>query len=152
MAPRLEQAVSAHKDLRERLRAILNVKLEYFEPSRHLLRALTSHTDPEHPLSPFGSKTREIREKDMQFFERALAGSSTRVPEDLKSYLPRILWMYQMGVILFWIHDRSAAQEKTVALIDKSLRIVVALIKLSGLPLTQPLRRLVRELVDTVAD
>jgi Flp pilus assembly protein TadB len=60
--------------------------------------------------------------------------------------------MYQMGVILFWINDRSAGQKKTQALLDKSLDVVVRLIKLAGLPLTRPLRRMVIDLVDTVTE
>jgi hypothetical protein len=57
-----------------------------------------------------------------------------------------------MGVILFWINDRSAGQKKTQALLDKSLNVVVRLIKLAGLPLTRPLRRMVIDLVDTVTE
>jgi hypothetical protein len=130
----------------------VRVKLDYFEPSRRFLGALSVHTDPNHPLSPFSAQTREIRENDMRFFERALEGSRVRVPDDLQAYLPRLLWMYQMGMILFWINDRSAGQKKTQALIGKSLEVVVRLIKLASLPLTKPLRRMVIDLVDTVTE
>src|ERR1700746_1009379 len=40
MAPLLEAALSGSKDLKERLRALLEVKLRYFEPNRRLLGAL----------------------------------------------------------------------------------------------------------------
>ena len=73
-----------------------------------------------------------------------------RVAQDLRTYLPRLLWMYQMGVILFWIHDRSVGQKKTGQLLAKSLDVVVRLIQLAGLPLTRPLRKIVIELMDTV--
>ncbi len=152
MTARLEDLLAASRDLAERLRGILQVKLAYFEPSRRFLGALSVHTDPNHPLSPFSAQTREIREKDMQFFARAVDGSRVRVPDDLRAYLPRLLWMYQMGVILFWINDRSAGQKKTQALIGKSLEVVVRLIKLASLPLTKPLRRMVIDLVDTVTE
>lgn len=55
-----------------------------------------------------------------------------------------------MGVILFWIYDRSEGQRKTQALLDKSLNIIVRLIKISSLPLMRPLRRVVVDLVETV--
>jgi AcrR family transcriptional regulator len=152
MTARLEDVLSGSKDLAARLRGIVQVKLDYFEPSRRFLGALSVHTDPGHPLSPFSAQTREIRENDMGFFARAVDGSRVRVPEDLQPYLPRLLWMYQMGVILFWINDRSAAQRRTQALLDKSLGVVVRLIKLAGLPLTKPLRRMVIDLVDTVTE
>jgi len=152
MTARLEELLAGSRNLVERLRGILQVKLDYFEPSRRFLGALSVHTDPNHPLSPFSAQTREIRENDMRFFERAVDSSHVRVPDDLRTYLPRLLWMYQMGMIFFWIYDRSAGQKKTQALIDKSLEVVVRLIKLASLPLTRPLRRMVIDLVDTVTE
>jgi AcrR family transcriptional regulator len=152
MAARLEDVLAGSKDLAGRIRGIVQVKLDYFEPSRRFLGALSVHTDPNHPLSPFSAQTREIRDNDMGFFGRAVDGSRVRAPEDLQAYLPRLLWIYQMGVILFWINDRSAGQKKTQALLDKSLNVVVRLIKLAGLPLTRPLRRMVIDLVDTVTE
>ena len=128
---------------------MVRIKLDYFGPSRTFLGALSAHSDPQHPLSPFSEQSRAIRESDMGYFEKALSGSRVRVPDDLKSYLPRLLWMYQMGLILFWIYDRSEGQRRTQALLEKSLRVVVRLVKLSSLPLMQPLRRLVVDLVDT---
>jgi len=150
MEPELEAALEASRDLRERLRRLIEVKLEYFAPSRRLLGALSGHTNPEHPLSPFSAQTQAIREADIRVFERALEGSRVTVAADLRDYLPRLLWMYQMGVILFWINDGSQGQKKTRALLDKSLDVVVRLIKFAGLPLTRPLRRMVTELVDVV--
>jgi len=149
MAPLLEAALTSTKDLEERIRRIIRIKLDYFEPSRAFLGALSAHTDPQHPLSPFSEQSRAIRESDMGYFERALAVSRSRLPDDLQPYLPRLLWMYQMGLILFWIYDRSEGQRRTHALLDKSLRVVVRLLKLSGLPLMQPLRRMVIDLTDT---
>jgi len=151
MAPRLDAALSGSKDLTVRIAAILAVKLDYFHLSRRLLGALSAHTDPEHPLSPFSDRTRACRERDMEVFVQAISGSRTHVPDDLRAQLPRLLWMYQMGVILFWIYDRSEGQQKTHALIEKSLHIIVRLIKLSSLPLMRPLRRVVVDLVETVS-
>ena len=116
-----------------------------------LLGALAGHTDPAHPLSPFSDQTREIRERDMKFFERALEDSRVRISPDLQGVLPRILWMYQMGLILFWIYDRSSGQRRTHALVDQSVGVVVGLIKLSGFPLLRPVRKRVVALLETVS-
>jgi AcrR family transcriptional regulator len=150
MEPRLEQALEKSRDLKERLRGLIEVKLDYFAPSRKLLGALSGHTNPDSPLSPFSERTREIREHDIAFFERALLESRTTGPKDLKKHLPRLLWMYQMGIILFWIYDSSRGQTKSDLLLTKSLDIVVRLIKLSSLPLTGPIRRSVVQLMDTL--
>jgi AcrR family transcriptional regulator len=149
MAPLLEQTLAETRDLEECLRRIIGIKLEYFQPSRAFLGALSAHSDPQHPLSPFSEQSRTIREADIEIFARAMEGSRSRLSDDLKPYLPRLLWMYQMGLILFWIYDRSEGQVKTHALLDKSLRVVVRLIKLSGSPLMRPLRRMVIDLADT---
>ncbi len=152
MEPRIVDALASGGDFEERLRALLEVKLNYFEPNRTLLRALAAHTDPEHPLSPFSSRTRDIRDHDTKTFEQLLAHSRVRIPPDLKLHLPRILWMYQMGVILFWIYDRSETCRRTHKLLDKSLPVVVRLVKLSGFPLMSPVRRMVIDLVETLTE
>jgi AcrR family transcriptional regulator len=152
MEPHLEQALDEGRDLKERLRKLIDVKLEYFAPSRELLGALSGHTNPRSPLSPFSAQTRDIRERDIGFVTRALEGSRTPGPRDLKAHLPLLLWMYQMGIILFWINDGSRRQAKTRVLMDKSLDIVTRLIRLSSLPLTGPIRRAVAQLVNALME
>jgi hypothetical protein len=56
-----------------------------------------------------------------------------------------------MGLILFWLYDRSPAQKRTAALMEKSLGLLVSLLRLSGLPLMKPLRKTALELVETMA-
>jgi AcrR family transcriptional regulator len=152
LEPVIEQALAGGKHLKERLAALLEAKLKYFEPNRRLLGALAAHADPEHPLSPFSAATREIRERDVASFARALAASGIRVARDLEPHLPRILWMYQMGLILFWIYDRSPAQQRTRTLIRKSATIVERLVKLAAFPLMRPVRRMVVDLMHTVTE
>jgi AcrR family transcriptional regulator len=152
MTPQMEEVLNATTDIRKRLAGILDVKLSYFESSRRLLGALAAHTDPAHPLSPFSHATGEIREHDIDLFRRAISESKLRVPDDLNAILPDLIWMYQMGIILYWIHDRSPHQTKTRALLDKSLYLIVRLVQLSGLPLMRPLRRQVIELVEVATN
>jgi AcrR family transcriptional regulator len=147
LSPRLEEALAKTHGLEERLRAMLEIKLAYFAPNRKLMGALSAHIDPQHPLSPFSEATRAIREQDIQLFERALQDSKTRVPEDLRIHLPRLLWLYQMGLLLFWIYDRSPQQKRTTLLFSKTLSIVVKLIQFSGFPLLRPVRKLVTDLL-----
>jgi AcrR family transcriptional regulator len=150
VTPLVEEALSRTQNLEERLRALLRGKFDYFAPNRALLGALSTHIDPQHPLSPFSSAGRAIRDHDISLFAGALAGSKTRVPDDLKIHLPRLLWLYQMGLLLFWVYDRSSAQERTNQLFEKSLSIVVNLIRLSSFPLLRPVRRLATDLLEIV--
>jgi len=142
MAPLVEESLANAKGLHDRLHAIIRVKLEYFAADRKLMGALSAHIDPKHPLSPFSKETRAIRDQDIRFFSRALEVGKVRVPEDLKAHLPRVLWIYQMGLILFWVYDSSPKQKRTMKLFEKSLDMVVTLIKLSSFPLLRPVRKL----------
>ena len=89
-----------------------------------------------------------MREQDLAQFTRALAETDTSVPADMVAHMPKLLWMYQMGLILFWIYDRSEGQGRTARLLEASVKMVGALITLSGLPLLKPARRRVLELVE----
>jgi len=150
LTPRLEESLAGTTGLKERVRAVINVKFEYFNPNRSLLGALSAHIDPLHPLSPFSEETKVIRERDIGFMTRALDGAKVRIPDDLRSHLPRLLWLYQMGLILFWVYDGSPKQKRTAQLFERSLAIVVGLIKLSALPLMRPIRKLATDLLDIV--
>jgi AcrR family transcriptional regulator len=153
MHEQIEAALGRKIDLKARLRAVIDVKFEYFGPNRKFLGALLRHAaDPEHPLSPFSVQTREIRERDMQHFSSALEGSNLNVPDDLKPHLPHLLWLYQMSLILFWIYDRSPLQARTEKLVDKSIGIVAGILKLSKSPFLRPVRRMAIELLEAAAD
>lgn len=149
----IEAALSKKTDLKSRLRAVIDVKFDYFRPNRKFLGALLRHTaDPRHPLSPFSDETREIRELDVRHFAEALEGSNLRLPDDLRPYLPKLLWLYQMALILFWLCDQSPGEERTQKLVEKSLNIVIGLLKLSKSPFLRPVRKTAIELLETVSD
>ena len=147
MQAEINASLGNAKTLEARLRAIISQKFTYFEPNRKLLSALTAHTDPEHPLSPFSKETAAIREEDIAAFEQATQESGVKLPPSVSPYLARLLWMYQMGLILFWVYDKSPGQSKTMALYEKTLKMLLVTLKLAGFPLLRPLHRLAGELL-----
>jgi len=139
------------KRLAARLRALIEAKFTYFKPNRRFLGALMAHAaDASSPLSPFGEPSRDMRAFDLAHFERALVETNTRVPADLAPHIAKILWFYQMGLLLFWIYDPSPQQRRTRDLLDKSLDMVVMLVKLANLPLLKPARKRVGEIVGII--
>ena len=150
MHPQIEAALGRDKSLEARLRTIIDTKFQYFAPDRKLLGALSAHTDPDHPLSPFSSETVAIREQDIASFERAVADSGVTLPRPTAPYLGRLLWMYQMGLLLFWVYDKSPGQQRTQLLYDKTLKMLLLTLKLAGFPLLRPLHRLAGELLTVV--
>ncbi len=145
-----EAALDKAKTLEARLRAIISAKFRYFAPNRRLLGALSAHTDPDHPLSPFSGETARIREQDVGLFERAVGESGVKLPASVAPYLGRLLWMYQMGLILFWVYDKSAGQSRTMLLYEKTLKMILVTLKIAGIPLLRPLHRLAGELLAVV--
>jgi AcrR family transcriptional regulator len=150
MRPQIEARLEECKTLESRLRAVISTKFECFGPNRKLLGALSAHSDPEHPLSPFSKETSEIREQDIGSFARAVADSGVKLPASIEPYLPRLLWMYQMGLILFWVYDRSEEQRRTMVLYEKTLKMILVALKLAGIPLLRPLHRLAAELLEVI--
>jgi AcrR family transcriptional regulator len=146
------EAMYRHKKLKDRLRVVLEKRLELLAPNRKFCDALFRHApDSADPLSPFSAETRPIRERAIEHLHVALEGGDIKVSADLTPRLPYLLWLYQMAIILFWIYDRSPRQQRTQALIEKSLRLLVNLLRFSGLPLMKPLRKTMLDLVETVA-
>jgi len=150
MAPALDTLLGRSRTLEQRLRGIIGEKFEYFAPNRALVGALSTHIDPEHPLSPFGRATAPIRDRDLAFFSRAVEDSKLRLPSSILPYLPRLLWLYQMGILLFWVYDRSPQQERTQVLFDKTLQLMLLALKLAEVPLLKPLYRPAGELLKSI--
>jgi AcrR family transcriptional regulator len=150
LAPKLDEA-HRERTLAARVQALIEAKFTYFAPNRRFLGALMAHAaDPASPLSPFGEPSRPIREYEFAQFERALQETRTAMPRDLAPHMARILWFYQMGMILFWIYDPSPKQKRSRDLVRVSLGIVTLLIKLSNVPLIRPVRRKALEILSIV--
>lgn len=151
MQAKIEMALENQAGLEGRLRELIRIKLTHFEPNRGVLRALLRNgADPKHPLSPFSPQTQEIREIDMAWFRRILVDCGMRIPRDLGPHLPGVLWLFQMGVIFFWVIDESPDQTRSLRLLEVASKSVAALIRISGLPLMRPLRKTALELIEIV--
>jgi AcrR family transcriptional regulator len=151
MQPRIDAAMDAAKGFEARLRELIRIKFDYFTPNRGVLRALLKNgADPKHPLSPFGSETKAIRDIDLAWFAKICEDGGVRIPRDLEPELPGVLWMFQMGVIFFWVIDDSPNQARTARLLELGAKVVTGLIRLSGLPLMRPVRKVALELIAIV--
>ena len=150
MQPLIDAAVKS-KGLEDRLRGVISSKLDYFTPNRGVLRALLRNgADPGHPLSPFSSNTKDIRDADIASFRRVLSGCGVKIASDLEPRLPGILWFFQMGVIFYWVIDGSPDQSKTRRLLDLAAKAITTLIRASTLPLMRPLRKTALDIVDLI--
>jgi AcrR family transcriptional regulator len=151
MQPRIAAALESAKGFEARLREVIRVKLDYFAPNRCVLRALLRNgADPRHPLSPFGTETKAVRDIDLVWLVKVIGDGGIRVPRDLEPELPGVLWLFQMGVIFFWVIDESPNQERAARLLELGSKVVTALLRVSGLPLMRPVRKVALELISIV--
>ena len=138
------------EDLTDRLLGVVRAKIETAMPY-HRFSAILFRTavDPHSPLSPFSQESEPVREKATALFREVVEGACLGVGDNLKRQLPQLLWLYQMGIILFWIHDRSPDCSRTHQLIERSVEIVCRLICLANFPLFRPL---IKSTLDLLAE
>jgi len=133
--------LAEERDLQKRLHGVLRAKIDTSMPYHRFSAVLfKSAADPKSPLNPFSDDSRELRERVTQLFTEVLEGSRTRVGNPkLREELPHLLWTFQMGIILFWIHDESPECARTYRLINHAVKIIVRLMTLIDLPPFRPL-------------
>ncbi|HZN05941.1 MAG TPA: TetR family transcriptional regulator [Pyrinomonadaceae bacterium] len=147
--PALEKA----ETLKARLLAVVRLKIETMKPYHQFAGVLfKTAADPQSPLNPFAEEANPVRVASIKLFEKVVEGSTARVPKDLKAELPYLLWVFHMGIILFWIHDRSPKHRRTYRLIDHTVELVDKLIYLASNPFMRPLRKQALRLVDELRD
>ena len=130
------------KGLKTRLLEVLRLKIRTLEPYHEFAGVLfKTAADPHSPLNPFGHDAAPVRRDSIQLFETLVAGTNTRLPSDLKTELPYLLWLYHMGIILFWIHDQSPKRARTYYVLDRTVDLIDRLITLASNPLMRPLRK-----------
>jgi len=142
--PALEKEAS----LKARLLSVMRLKIDTLEPYHEFAGVLfQTAADPHSPLNPFAHAAAPVRRDSVKLFEDLVAGSKARVPEDLRAELPYLLWLYHMGIILFWIHDTSRKRARTYRLIDQTVDLLDKLISLASNPLMRPVRKKALKLV-----
>ncbi|HEV2828882.1 MAG TPA: TetR family transcriptional regulator [Pyrinomonadaceae bacterium] len=142
--PALEKEAS----LKARLLSVMRLKIDTLEPYHEFAGVLfQTAADPHSPLNPFAHAAAPVRRDSVKLFEDLVAGSKARVPDDLRTELPYLLWLYHMGIILFWIHDTSRKRARTYRLIDQTVDLLDKLISLASNPLLRPVRKKALKLV-----
>jgi len=128
--------------LERRLYEVIRKIIELAEPFKKVSGVLFRvASDPKNPLSPFSAQSSPTRDKSLALFRQLVSGSSAKLPDDVRVILADYLWLYQMGIILYWIHDTSENSQKTFRLIDRTVKLIQTLVELSNLPLIAPFRK-----------
>jgi AcrR family transcriptional regulator len=133
-----------------RLRGVIRAHIDTASPYHQFAGVLfKTAADPQSPLSPFSNESGPTRERSIALYTQVLEGSDAKFAKDLRADLPELLWLYQMGIVLYWVHDDSPRTERTYLLIDRTVPLVDRLVSLTRLPVLRPIAR---QLVDTLRE
>ena len=142
-----QRVIASTRDFKKRFDALLTFKFVQMKDDRQFVSVLAkSGADPDNPVSPFSPQTREIRLKAIELINDIITDSNIKVAESLRDELPRVLWLYQMSLIFFWINDKSKNQKQTHHLKDLSVAMLIRLMQMSNLPLMRKLNHSMVEL------
>jgi len=162
----LEVFVRSQRDAETRNRETCSktrsFKARYLDLQFHRLDLLSGHRElfvvltqagihPDHPLSPFSAEMAALRNDATALIGEAVEGSDLKVTSSLRPYLPRLLWLFNLAVILFWSLDGSRDQKNTRRLVEISLNLMVPLFGLTLLPLAGIFNRMVIEIHDLLS-
>ena len=127
-----------------RLRGVLDAWLDVAAPHHEFAgQFFRNAADPHSPLSPFSPESAPARDASIALFARLVEDSDAKPVAALRPELPQLLWLLQMGMVLFWVYDDSPNQQRSRILVASIVPIVDRLVKMSRLPV-------VRGLVDDV--
>ncbi len=127
-------------NFKRRLLIVMRAKVDTLMPYHRFAGVLfKTAADPASPLNPFSGASDALRRDAVAVFAEVVAGSRLRMAKELRQELPRLLWLYHMGVILYWIHDSSPGCRATYRLVGGSVDLIDRLISLSRLPIARGL-------------
>ena len=140
--------LAEEKSFSKRLSGVLVSWLEVSGPYHEFAGTFfKTAAEPKSPLSPFSDQSKPAREASVAVFRDVVEGSDLKLPADLKAELPALLWLMQMGIVLFWVHDDSEDLKRTRALIVRSVPLVDRLLRLTRIP---GVRSVVNDLVGLI--
>jgi AcrR family transcriptional regulator len=145
--------LARERDFATRLRGTIRAVVVTCEPFHDFAGSIFSTVaNPASPLNPFGAAARPLRDEVVALYAEVVNGSDARIPADIAAMLPLVLWLYQMGILYFWIFDQSPGRLRTLEVIDETTDLIVKLLSLANLPLLRGSRRRILGLIQSVAE
>jgi AcrR family transcriptional regulator len=145
--------LAREKDFSTRLRGTIRAVVVTCEPFHAFAGSIFSTVaNPSSPLNPFGGAAKPLRDDVVALYGEVVSGSDKRLPADIAEMLPLLLWLYQMGILYFWIFDRSPGRLRTLEVIDETTELIVRLLSLANLPLLRGSRKRILGLIKNVAE
>lgn len=121
--------------LAARLRGTVRAQVAVMAPHHAFAATLYKYAaEPASPLSPFSPQSSPARLASIALYREVVDGSKARMGPGVRERLPELLWLYSLGITLFWVHDKSAGCSRTYQLIDATVQVIAQLVSASRLP------------------
>ncbi|GAC1474641.1 MAG: TetR family transcriptional regulator [Candidatus Dormibacteraceae bacterium] len=145
--------LARERDLAARLRGVVRALVVTCEPFHAVAGSIFSTVaNPSSPLNPFGPTATPLRNEVIGVYAAVVSGSDAKIPADVAAELPTLLWLFQMGILYFWVLDKSPGRLRTLEVIDQTTDLIVRLLSLANLPILRGSRRRVLALVRSIAE
>lgn len=119
----------------DRLSGVLLSWVDVAEPYHEFAgKFFKNAAEPSSPLSPFSSESEPTRLAAIDLHRQVVDGSDIKLAKALRAELPELLWLVQMGVVLFWVHDTSDGQQRTRALVRQAVPVIDRALRLTRIP------------------
>jgi AcrR family transcriptional regulator len=105
--------------------------------------------EPTSPLNPFSAESGPARAAAVAIYREVVDGSNLKIDDAFRRELPELLWLYSMGIVLYWVHDSSPDCRKTYLLVERTVPLVDKMVGMSRLP---GFKSVTRELVSIIRD
>ncbi|GAA3740686.1 AcrR family transcriptional regulator [Spinactinospora alkalitolerans] len=145
---RATPALAGRRDFGERLGTALTTWLDTAEPYHGFAtQFFRNAADPSSPLSPLSEESRPARATAVSLYREVLTGSGLKIDDELAELLPELLWLLQMGVVMFWVFDRTPGCERSRRFVRRCTPLVARLVSLSRYRILRPIVRDVEGLI-----
>ena len=122
-------------DLAARIVGVVEAWLVTMAPYRPFAgKFFKNAAEPTSPLSPFSPESSTARATAIALWREVLEGSDAKIPRRLRADLPEMLWLYFMGIVLFWVHDPTQDATATRRVVTRTAPLVVRAIGIARLP------------------
>ncbi|MDT0434273.1 MULTISPECIES: TetR/AcrR family transcriptional regulator [Streptomyces] len=143
----VRDVLARETDLQARLAGVLKVWLDIARPYHEFaVQFFKNAADPDSPLSPFSPESEHARAAAIAVHQDVLRGAKTKVAPELREVLPELMWLSQMGLVLYWVFDRTEDRERSYRLAERGARLTARGVSLARFRVLRPLVLDVHEL------
>ena len=128
--------LDSERDLAARIVGVAEAWLDTMDVYRPFAgKFFKNAAEPTSPLSPFSPESGPARAAAVALWREVLDGSDAKVPRRLRPELPELLWLYFMGLVMFWVHDPTPDVSATRNVVRRTAPLVVRAIAIARLPI-----------------